>query len=47
MEKFCGALVALVTPFKNGEIDERGLKDLIEFQIAGGTHGIVPMGTTG
>jgi 4-hydroxy-tetrahydrodipicolinate synthase len=47
MEKFCGALVALVTPFKDGEIDEQGLKDLIEFQIAGGTHGIVPMGTTG
>ncbi len=47
MEKFTGAFVALVTPFKDGRVDEQGLKDLIEFQIAGGTHGIVPVGTTG
>ncbi|PIE63705.1 MAG: 4-hydroxy-tetrahydrodipicolinate synthase [Desulfobacterales bacterium] len=47
MEKFHGALVALVTPFKDGEIDEQGLIDLIEFQIENGTHGIVPCGTTG
>ncbi len=47
MEKFHGALVALVTPFINGELDEQGLVDLIEFQVAGGTHGIVPCGTTG
>lgn len=47
MEKFHGALVALVTPFIDGQLDEQGLIDLIEFQIANGTHGIVPCGTTG
>lgn len=44
---FQGAMVAIVTPFKNGQLDESGLRDLIEFQIANGTHGIVPCGTTG
>ncbi len=47
MEKFHGALVAIVTPFIDGRLDKQGLIDLIEFQIAGGTHGIVPCGTTG
>lgn len=47
MEKFHGALVAIVTPFIDGRLDEQGLIDLIEFQIASGTHGIVPCGTTG
>lgn len=47
MEKFHGALVALVTPFIDGRLDEQGLVDLIEMQIAGGTHGIIPCGTTG
>lgn len=47
MEKYNGALVALVTPFIDGQLDEQGLVDLIEFQIADGTHGIVPCGTTG
>lgn len=47
MIPFRGAFVAIVTPFIDGELDEQGLKDLIEFQIAGGTHGIVPCGTTG
>ena len=47
MEKFHGALVALVTPFIDGRLDEQGLIDLIEMQIAGGTHGIIPCGTTG
>jgi len=42
-----GAIAAIVTPFKGGKIDEAGLRDLIEFQIANGTHGIVPCGTTG
>lgn len=42
-----GSIVAIVTPFKNGDIDENALKDLIEFQIENGTHGIVPCGTTG
>lgn len=47
MERFHGAYVAIVTPFIDGCLDEKGLVDLIEFQIAGGTHGIVPCGTTG
>lgn len=44
---FKGALVAIVTPFKNGKIDEDAYRELIEFQIANGTDGIVPCGTTG
>jgi 4-hydroxy-tetrahydrodipicolinate synthase len=44
---FTGSLVAIVTPFKTGRVDERALVDLIEFQIANGTDGIVPCGTTG
>ena len=47
MEKYHGAIVAIVTPFINNEIDEQGLVDLINFQIENGTHGIVPCGTTG
>ncbi len=44
---FKGAMVAIVTPFKDGRVDETALRELIEFQIANGTHGIVPCGTTG
>ena len=44
---FTGSLVAIVTPFRKGTIDERALSDLIEWQIANGTNGIVPCGTTG
>jgi 4-hydroxy-tetrahydrodipicolinate synthase len=40
-------MVALVTPFKDGKVDEKGLRSLIEFQIENGTEGIVPCGTTG
>ena len=47
MKKYHGAIVAIVTPFIDGKVDEQGLVDLIEFQIANGTHGIVPCGTTG
>lgn len=47
MTPFRGAFVAIVTPFIDGQLDEQGLKDLIEFQISNGTHGIVPCGTTG
>ncbi len=42
-----GAIVAIVTPFKDGEVDEQGLRNLIEWQIKSGTHCIVPCGTTG
>jgi 4-hydroxy-tetrahydrodipicolinate synthase len=44
---FTGALIAIVTPFRNGKVDERAFGDLIEWQIASGTNGIVPCGTTG
>ena len=44
---FKGSIVAIVTPFKNGEIDEEELRELVEFQIENGTDGIVPCGTTG
>ncbi len=44
---FKGSMVAIVTPFKNGQIDEKALGDLIEFHIKGGTDVIVPCGTTG
>ncbi len=44
---FKGSIVAIVTPFKNGEIDEESLRELVEFQIENGTDGIVPCGTTG
>ncbi len=47
MKRFEGAFTALVTPMRNGQVDEQGLVDLIEFQIAGGIHGLVPCGTTG
>jgi len=47
MERFHGAITALITPFINGELDEKGLVELIEFQIENGIHGIVPCGTTG
>src|SRR3989338_5766819 len=44
---FNGSIVAIVTPFSNGKIDENKLRELIEFQIKNGTSGIVPCGTTG
>ena len=44
---FTGAMVALITPFQDGEIDFETLDELIEFQLEGGIDGIVPVGTTG
>jgi 4-hydroxy-tetrahydrodipicolinate synthase len=44
---FTGSLVAIVTPFRKGKVDEKALGDLIEWQLAKGTNGIVPCGTTG
>jgi len=46
-KEIAGAMVAIVTPFKDGRVDEEALKNLIEWQIASGTHCIVPCGTTG
>ena len=42
-----GSMVALVTPFRHGKVDERSLKRLLDFQLSGGTDVIVPCGTTG
>ena len=44
---FKGAITAIVTPFKNGQLDEAAYRELIEFQVKSGIHGIVPCGTTG
>ncbi len=44
---FRGSFTALVTPFKNGGLDERAFRDLVDWQIAEGTDGLVPVGTTG
>ena len=45
--KFHGSMTALVTPFKDGKIDEPAYRALIDWQIASGSHGLVPVGTTG
>jgi 4-hydroxy-tetrahydrodipicolinate synthase len=45
--RFAGAYTAMITPFRNDEIDENGLRRLVEFQIQGGITGLVPCGTTG
>jgi 4-hydroxy-tetrahydrodipicolinate synthase len=42
-----GSMVAIVTPLKDGAVDHRSLRDLVEFQLAEGTDGIIPCGTTG
>lgn len=44
---FKGVIPALVTPFRDGEVDEKAFVALVERQIAGGVHGLVPVGTTG
>ncbi len=47
MHKFQGSIVALITPFKDGKLDEKALEKMVEWHIANGTNGIVPTGTTG
>jgi 4-hydroxy-tetrahydrodipicolinate synthase len=44
---FRGSFTALVTPFSNGSVDEKAFRDLVDWQIAEGTNGLVPVGTTG
>jgi 4-hydroxy-tetrahydrodipicolinate synthase len=44
---FTGSITALITPFRNGRIDESGFQSFVEWQIGEGTHGFVPCGTTG
>ncbi len=46
-EAFAGLTVALVTPFKDGRVDEAALKKLVDWHIAEGTNGLCPVGTTG
>lgn len=45
--RFRGSFTALVTPFRNGTVDEAAFAKLVDWQIAEGTHGLVPTGTTG
>ncbi|TDR89220.1 4-hydroxy-tetrahydrodipicolinate synthase [Enterovirga rhinocerotis] len=45
--RFKGSLTALVTPFKDGKIDEEALRKQVDWQIQSGTNGLVPVGTTG
>ena len=47
MPPFQGSITALITPFKNGEVDAKTFQRLVEWQIDQGTHGLVPVGTTG
>jgi len=42
-----GSIPALITPFKNGDIDKNALEDLVEWQIDEGSNGLVAVGTTG
>lgn len=44
---FSGSLVALITPFQNGSVDETGFQEFVEWQIGEGTQGLIPTGTTG
>ena len=44
---FKGSLVALITPFHNGSVDESAFQELVTWQVGQGTHGLVPCGTTG
>lgn len=44
---FHGSITALITPFRNGEVDWKAFENLVEWQIEQGTHGLVPCGTTG
>ena len=44
---FQGSFVALITPFRDGEVDEQAFQSLVEWHVQEGTHGLVPCGTTG
>lgn len=47
MTQIKGSITALITPFRNGAVDDDAFQKLVERQIAAGTHGLVPVGTTG
>ncbi len=42
-----GSMVALITPFRNGAVDDKAFQSFVEWQIGQGTHGVIPVGTTG
>jgi 4-hydroxy-tetrahydrodipicolinate synthase len=44
---FSGSFVAMVTPFRNGKVDEAKVRELVEMHVASGTDGVIPCGTTG
>jgi 4-hydroxy-tetrahydrodipicolinate synthase len=44
---FSGSMVAIITPFQNGQVDYKTLEELVDFHLESGTDGIVPVGTTG
>ncbi len=44
---FYGSICALITPFRDGEVDEKAFGEFVDWQIEEGTHGLVPVGTTG
>ena len=46
-ERIRGSMPALITPMKNGAVDEAAFRKFVSWQIAEGSHGLVPMGTTG
>jgi len=45
--RFQGSFVAMVTPFRNGKVDEAKVRELVEFHTSHGTNGVIPCGTTG
>src|SRR6186997_1455497 len=47
MPPFQGSITALITPFKNGALDETAFQRFVEWQISQGSHGLIPCGTTG
>lgn len=47
LDRIGGSITALITPFKGGEVDETAFRRFVEWQIAEGTNGLVPVGTTG
>src|SRR5207344_1565273 len=47
LKMFKGSMTALITPFKNGAVDEKGFQDFCRWQIDEGTDALVPVGTTG
>lgn len=47
LDRIRGSITALITPFKSGQVDRDGYQDFVNWQVESGTHGVVPVGTTG